>query len=86
MIRHSLQLAHILDVAGVIKVMDALCAVPGVEGVDLMSGESVVEVRFDGRRTSTAQLSAVLAHSGYPQHDPRSGAASCCTACGGEGR
>lgn len=69
MIHHSLQLAHILDVAGVIKVMDALCAVPGVEGVDVMSGERVVEVRFDDRRTSTAQLGAVLAHSGYPQDE-----------------
>lgn len=64
---HSLHLAHILDVAGVIKVMDALCAVPGVDGVHVMSGESVVEVRFDRKRTSTRELAAVLARSGYPQ-------------------
>lgn len=74
MIHHSLQLANILDVAGVIKVMDALCAVPGVEGVDVMSGERVVEVRFDDRRTSPAQLGAVLAHSGYPQEEACFGA------------
>ena len=77
MIHHSLRLAHILDVAGVIKVMDALCAVPGVEGVDVMSGERVIEVRFDNRRTSTAQLRAVLAHSGYPQDEARSGPHPC---------
>jgi copper chaperone CopZ len=67
MIYQNLQLASILDVAGVIKVMDALCAVPGVDGVHIMSGESEVEVRFDRRRTSTRELAAVLARSGYPQ-------------------
>lgn len=67
MIRHNLHLAHILDVAGVLRVMDALCALPGVEGVGLTSGETMVEVRFDQRRTSAAQLADVLAHSGFPQ-------------------
>lgn len=71
MVRHCLQLAHILDVAGVIKVMDALCAIPGVEAVNLMSGESMVEVRFDRKRTSTRQLGEVLSHSGYPQKAPQ---------------
>ena len=71
MIRHSLALANILDVAGVIKVMDALCAVPGVEAVGVTSGERFVEVRFDQRATSLQQLGAVLAHSGYPQRPPR---------------
>lgn len=71
MVHHSLHLAHILDVAGVIKVMDALCAIPGVEAVDLMSGESVVEVRFDRKRTSTYQLGEVLSHSGYPPKTPQ---------------
>lgn len=67
MIHHSLHLAHILDVAGVIKVMDALCAIPGVDAVGLESGQRMVEVRFDQRRTSPRQLADVLAHSGYPQ-------------------
>ncbi len=66
MIYHQLQLATILDVAGVIKVMDALCALPGVGGVHLMSGESEIEVRFDRKRTSERELAAVLARSGYP--------------------
>lgn len=70
MIRHHLHLAHILDVAGVLRVMEALGALPGVEGVGLTSGERVVEVRFDQRHTSPAQLAEVLAHSGYPQAAP----------------
>jgi hypothetical protein len=57
---HNLQLARILDVAGVIKVMDALCAVPGVDGVHIMSGESEVDVRFDCKRTSARELAVVL--------------------------
>jgi len=67
MICHQLHLARILDVAGVLKVMDALCAVPGVDSVGLTSGERIVEVRFDQRRTCAQQLAAVLSHSGYPQ-------------------
>ncbi len=70
MIYHSLQLASILDIAGVVKVMDALCAVPGVDGVHIVSGDDVVEVRFDRRRTSQQALASVLARSGYPQLQP----------------
>lgn len=83
MIHHSLQLASILDVAGVIKVMDALRAVPGVDAVEAMSGERVVEVRFDQNRTSPQELGAVLARSGYPQQAVRHGGGSCCGSCGG---
>jgi hypothetical protein len=57
---HNLQLPRILDVASVIRVMDALCAVPGVDGVHIMSGESEVDVRFDSRRTSANELAALL--------------------------
>lgn len=83
MIHHSLHLANILDAAGAIKVMDALCSVPGVDGVEVMSGESVVEVRFDQNRTSPQELGAVLARSGYPQQSARHAAGGCCGACGG---
>lgn len=83
MIHHSLQLANILDVAGVTKVMDALRAVPGVDAVEAMSGERVVEVRFDQNRTSPQELGAVLTRSGYPQQAARHAGGGCCGSCGG---
>ena len=82
MIRHNMQLADILDLAGVVKVMDALRALPGVEGVDAVSGESHVEVRFDQNRTSLQELGAVLARAGHPERK-RHIDGRCCGSCGG---
>ena len=78
----NLQLARALDQAGVIHVMDALRAVPGVDAVEAVSGGSSVEIRFDQDRTSVEELSAVLARSGYPVPVART-AGRCCGSCGG---
>jgi copper chaperone CopZ len=83
MIHHSLQLASILDVAGVIKVMDALRAVPGVDAVEAVSGERVIEVRYDQHRTSEQEIGAVLVRAGHPTQPRRHAGGSCCGSCGG---
>jgi hypothetical protein len=83
MIHHSLQLASILDIAGVIKVMDALHAVPGVDAVEAISGERVVEVRFNQDRTSIQELGTVLTRSGYPPQSTGHAHGRCCGSCAG---
>jgi copper chaperone CopZ len=83
MIHRNLQLAAILDVAGAIRVMDALRAVPGVGTVDAESGSDVVSVNFDLSRTSSRALSQALTRAGHPEHVHQAGTSSCCGACGG---
>jgi allophanate hydrolase subunit 1 len=51
--------------------------------VEAVSGERVVEVRFDQNRTSPQELGTVLTRSGYPQQATRHGGGSCCGSCGG---
>lgn len=83
MVHHSLQLASILDVAGVIKVMDALRALPGVDAVEAVSGERFVEVRYDQERTSVQEIGTVLARAGHPEQSRRHAGGGCCGSCGG---
>ncbi len=86
MIHRHLQLAAILDVAGVTRVMEALRAIPGVGTVDAASGSAVVSVNYDIKRTSVNALSSALAQAGHPEQaqPPRHGGTSgCCGACGG---
>lgn len=83
MMHHRLQLAEPLDVAGVIRVMDTLRALPGVDSVDAASGAKEVEVGFDEQRTSPQELATVLARSGHAiERKPHAGG-GCCGGCGG---
>ena len=79
---HSMQLASILDLAGVNSVLNTLRAVPGVDAVEAAAGSDRIAVRFDEQQTSVQELGAALARSGFPVPAGRHGG-TCCGSCGG---
>jgi copper chaperone CopZ len=79
---HHMQLATILDLAGVNSVLNALRAVPGVDAIEASAGSNRIAVRFDEGRTSVQELGAVLERSGFPAPQRRH-AGACCGSCGG---
>jgi copper chaperone CopZ len=78
---HTLHLASALDVAGVSTVLKTLRSLPGVNGVEAISGANIVAVNFDDHRTSLQEMGAVLARAGYPAKQRHSGG-GCCGGCG----
>ena len=74
---HSMQLASILDLAGVNSVLNTLRAVPGVDAVEAAAGSDRIAVRFDEQQTSVQELGAALARSGFPSWPNRSPGSSC---------
>lgn len=78
----TLQLAAALDVAGVSTVLNALRSLPGVNGVEAISGANIVAVNYDDHRTSKQELGAALARAGYPEKQRHHGG-GCCGSCGG---
>jgi copper chaperone CopZ len=83
MMHQRLELAAVLDAAGAATVHRKLQAVAGVSAVDVAEGASKIAVAFDGERTSTQELGAVLARAGYPLREKSHGNGSCCGGCGG---
>lgn len=84
MMNHSLQLAAVLDVAGVAKVTQALQAIAGVGTVEAQAGADRVGVTYDGDQTSTLEMATVLARAGHAVRAPKPhGSGSCCGGCGG---
>jgi copper chaperone CopZ len=83
MLHHQMQLATVLDLAGVTRVLDALHAVPGVSAVEAVSGEDTIAIQFDQNRTSTQELGTVLTRAGYPAKRSAHRDGGCCGSCGG---
>ena len=84
MIHHSLQLSNALDAAGAAQVTEALKAIAGVGSVDAAVGSSRIAITFDEDRTSTQELSTVVARAGQQVRVAKPhGAGSCCGGCGG---
>lgn len=84
MMHHSLQLAAVLDVAGVNKITQALKGIAGVGAVDAQAGGDRIGVTFDADKTSTMELATAVARAGLAVRQPKPhGAGSCCGGCGG---
>jgi copper chaperone CopZ len=84
MMNHSLQLASVLDVAGVAKVTQALQSIAGVGEVDARPGADRIAVTFDADKTSAMELATAVARTGHAVRQPKPhGAGSCCGGCGG---
>lgn len=84
MMHHSLQLAAVLDIAGVTKVTQALKGIAGVGSIDAQVGADRVGVTFDADRTSAMELATAVAKTGHAVRQPKPhGAGSCCGGCGG---
>jgi len=83
MMHQRLELAAVLDAAGAATVHRTLQAVAGVSAVDVAEGASKIAVAFDGERTSTQELGAVLARAGFALREKSHGNGSCCGGCGG---
>jgi hypothetical protein len=83
MLHHHLQLATILDLAGVSRVLDLLHAVPGVAAVEAVSGQDTIAIQFDQDRTSPQELGTVLSRAGYPEKRKSHREGGCCGSCGG---
>ena len=63
MMNHSLQLAAVLDVAGVDKITQALKGIAGVGSVDARAGADRIGVTFDEDKTSTLELATAVARA-----------------------
>lgn len=84
MMNHSLQLAAVLDAAGVAKVTQALQSIAGVGTVDARPGADRIGVTYDADKTSTLELATAVARAGHAVRQPKPhGAGSCCGGCGG---
>ncbi|GAB3470354.1 hypothetical protein GCM10027321_40660 [Massilia terrae] len=85
MIHQNLQLAGVLDAAGVAKITKALRAIDGVAEAVASDGASRVGIVYDSDSTSAQEIAAVLERAGYPLHDKPKSGGGCCGACGGSG-
>ncbi|MFP5391822.1 MAG: hypothetical protein ACLGI6_09785 [Gammaproteobacteria bacterium] len=81
--QHTLQLAAPLDVAGVTRILNALRALPGVDGAEATSGATTVDIRFDHNLTSIQELGATAARAGFAEQPRRHAHGGCCGSCGG---
>jgi copper chaperone CopZ len=79
--QHDFQFSAPLAFADIERLTSALCAVPGVRGVDLEPGGRQMQVEFDEGATSTQAITAALAGAGYAEARGERG--GCCGGCCG---
>ncbi|WP_322400991.1 hypothetical protein [Massilia luteola] len=79
--QHDFQFSAPLAFADIERLTSALCAVPGVRGVDLEPGGRRLQVEFDAGATSMHAITAALAGAGYAEARGERG--GCCGGCCG---
>ena len=79
--QHDFQFSAPLAFADIERLTSALCAVPGVRGVDLEPGGRPLQVAFAEGATSTQAITAALAGAGYAEARGERG--GCCGGCCG---
>ena len=65
--QHDFQFSAPLAFGDIERLTGALCALPGVRGVDLAPGGRQMHVEFDEDATSTEAITAALAGAGYAE-------------------
>ena len=79
--QHAFQLTTPLAFADIERLTSALCAIPGVRGIELAPGSPRVAVQFDEDATSTGAIDEAAARAGY--HEVRRVSSGCCGGCCG---
>jgi hypothetical protein len=79
--QHAIQLATPLAFADIERLTSALCAVPGVRGIELAPGSPQVAVQFDEESTSPGEIDDAAERAGYREAKPAS--SGCCGGCCG---
>jgi len=79
--QHAFQLATPLAFADIERLTSALCALPGVRGIELAPGSRQVQVQFDEDTTSPGIIDDAAARAGY--QEVRRASSGCCGGCCG---
>ena len=79
MMQHRFQLSTPLAFGDVARIVDTLCALPGVHGIDAVPGARELSVHADELAVSRLTIADAAARAGYPEIQPAaSGGGGCC--------
>ena len=81
MMQHQFQLAEPLAFADVARIVDTLCLLPGVHGIDAVPGTRELSVEFDDEITSRQAIATAAARAGYPELRAAARSGGCCGGC-----
>ena len=81
MMQHHFQLSTPLAFADVARIVDTLCALPGVHGIDAVPGASELSVQADELAISRQTIADAAARVGYAEIRPAARNGGCCGGC-----
>lgn len=81
MMQHQFQLSTPLAFADVARIVDTLCALPGVHAIDAVPGTRELSVHADEMAISRQAISEAAARAGFAEIQAGARNGGCCGGC-----